>query len=491
MTSLSGAPASDVHGADLPASADVPLVVDVDGTLIASDFLHESLLGYAAAHPWRLAQLPLVLARSGKAGLKHALAGGALDLCTHIPLRQETQALIATAQAQGRPVYLASASDKRLVEGLAVRIGGIAGVLGTEGGQNLAGAAKAAALVARFGQNGFDYVGDAPVDIPVWQAARRVLLVSHSERFEKKVLALFPDAVVVCRSRVAVRDLVRALRPHQWAKNLLVFLAIVAGHHFSPAVLLSGVVAFACFSMTASSAYLVNDLLDLPGDRAHKTKNRRPFASGRVPVSVGVVAAVVLAATAFGLALTLPIGFIEILALYAATTLAYSLVLKRKVMIDVVVLGGLYTLRVLGGLAAIGSHHTPWLLMFSLFLFTALAIVKRCSELMSTPISVGEKVAGRGYRPEDLKVMFPFGAASAYGAVLVFALYISSPEVIPLYTHPVRLWLVCPLLIYWISRMLILAARNELHEDPVVFALSDRVSLATGLCVAAVLAASI
>lgn len=490
---------SDPNGGPTPAPEPgaastvppVPLVVDVDGTLIASDFLHESLLGFVAAHPWRLPQLPLVLAQAGKAGLKQALAGEVPNLYSHIPLRRETEALIEAARAEGRPVFLASASDRRLVEGLAARIGGIAGVLATEGGQNLAGAAKAAALVARFGAKGFDYVGDAPVDIPVWEAARQVLLVSHSDRFERRVLDLFPDAIVVCRSRVALRDLVRSLRPHQWTKNLLVFLAIVAGHHFSPAVLVSGLVAFVCFSMTASSAYLINDLLDLPGDRAHKTKHRRPFAAGSIPVSIGVALSAALAAGAFSLALTLPVAFVEILALYAVTTLAYSVVLKRKVMVDVVVLGTLYTLRVVGGLAAIGANHTPWLLMFSLFLFTALAIVKRCSELMSTPIPVGEKVAGRGYRPEDLKVMFPFGAASAYGAVLVFALYISSPEVVPLYNHPVRLWLVCPLLIYWISRLLILSARNELHEDPVVFALTDRVSLATGVCVAAVLAVSI
>ncbi|MCJ2133645.1 UbiA family prenyltransferase, partial [Methylobacterium sp. J-026] len=295
--------------------------------------------------------------------------------------------------------------------------------------------------------------------------------------------------------RVRPRDIVRALRPHQWAKNALVFVGLVTGHHFDAPSTLESFTAFLCFCMAASSAYLINDLLDLPADRAHPSKSRRPFASGAVPVLYGVVLAALLGAGAFAVSFLLPLKFSLALLIYLVLTLAYSFYLKRRMMIDIVVLGGLYAIRVFGGVAALGLSQTPWLLMFSLFLFTSLAIVKRCSELTATlrNEAPGEKqtLNGRSYGADDLRVLFPLGAAAGYGSVFVFALYMSSPEVAALYTHPNRLWLICPLLIYWVSRMFLLANRNQLHSDPVVYALTDRISLATGACVAAVLAISI
>jgi 4-hydroxybenzoate polyprenyltransferase len=444
-----------------------------------------------ACFPLEAWRLPHWLFVHGKTELKARLAERADPHIDTIPLREETLTLIRDVQAAGRRVYFASASDSHLVENLARRVGGINGVFTTERGINLAGEAKARRLVAEFGEHGFDYLGDARVDFPVWRAARNVLAITHSNGFSRRLVEAFPEARIVATPRVQLRDVVRALRPNQWAKNTLVFLGLVAGHHFSAPSVLAALTAFICFCMAASSAYLINDLLDLPADRAHPRKWRRPFASGGVPIIYGGVLAVLLGGGAFALSFLLPLEFSVVLVVYLVTTLAYSLYLKRKMMIDIVVLGSLYAIRVFGGVAALGLAQTPWLIMFSLFLFTSLAIVKRCSELKANLRSQKTNLAGRGYVTEDLNVLFSFGAAAGYGSVFVFALYLSSPEVRSLYTYPDRLWLICPLLIYWVSRIFIVSSRNELHDDPVVYALNDRISLTTGACVAAVLAISI
>jgi 4-hydroxybenzoate polyprenyltransferase/phosphoserine phosphatase len=472
------------------AGAQVPLVVDVDGTLIKSDILYETALQFMARSPLEIWKLPLWLSR-GKSVLKAELAAFGDHIVDTIPLREETVALIHAAQAEGCPVYLASASDHRLVGRLSERIGGISGVFATEGSTNLAGEAKASRLVKAFGEQGFDYVGDGPVDVPVWRAARRALVVAHSASFERRVLSDFPDARVVTRAPLALRDILRAMRPHQWAKNSLVFLGLVAGHRFSGNEILLTFIAFCCFCMAASSAYILNDLLDLPGDRAHRSKHRRPFASGALPIPFGLALSAALGGAAFALSFTLPTKFSVILLIYMTATLSYSFYFKRKLVADIVVLAGLYTLRVMGGISALGFAQTQWILMFSLFLFGSLAIVKRCSELIAMRAEGKEMSLGRGYRTEDLNVLLSCGAAAGYGAILVFALYLYSPEVRSLYAHPDRLWLICPLLMYWISRIFILSNRNHLHEDPVVFALTDRNSLMTGCCAAAVLAASL
>jgi 4-hydroxybenzoate polyprenyltransferase len=479
-------------GHAVSAARDVPLVVDVDGTLIKTDLLYETALQFVASFPFQIWRLPLWFVRGGKAGLKTNLARYVAPDLSTVPLRDEVLALVETARDGGRKVYLASASVYSQVKALADRIGGIAGVFATDSTINLSGQAKADRLVAEFGLDGYDYVGDAAVDFPVWRSARNALAVVHGRAFERRLLSYFPAAEIVARPKVRVVDIIRALRPHQWAKNTLVFVAIVAGHNFEAKYIIASLIAFVCFCMVASSAYLVNDLLDLPGDRAHPRKRSRPFASGAVPLSYGTILAVFLGVGGFALSLTLPVRFSAILAIYAATTLAYSFVLKRKLMVDIVVLGGLYTLRVLGGLTAIGAPYTQWLLMFSLFLFLSLAVVKRCSELQIS-LQDGSKngLQGRNYRTEDLRVLLPFGAAAAYGSVLIFAMYLSSSEVAALYSYPNRLWLVCPLLIYWLSRLFLLSNRNELHDDPVVFALTDRISLLTGVCVAAVLLISL
>ena len=467
----------------------VPLVVDVDGSLVASNLLHEATLRFIANFPHEIASVPRWIA-AGKSHLKAQLADRVNPGIDTVPLRAEVLDVIREAQAQGRPVFLASASDRRYVDELAERVGGIAGVFGTEAGVNLVGRAKADRMVAAFGEKGYDYIGDSPVDFDVWRSARKPLVVARCDAFADSVMQTFPDAEVISSPRIDLKSCVRALRVQQWAKNVLLFLPMIAGHRLDIATVAATLLGFFCFSFAASSAYIFNDLLDLPGDREHPRKRSRPFAAGAVPIPYGIVMSLGLAAAAFGLSLFLPLRFTGILLLYIASTLAYSLVLKRRVLIDVVTLGGLYTLRVYGGLAATNAYQTQWLLMFSLFLFLSLAIVKRSSEIVTISTAGKTALKGRGYRVADLGVLMPLGAAAGYGAVFVVALYLSSPEVIALYRHPHRMWLICPLLIYWISRILLLSNCGDLHYDPTIFALTDRASWITAACVVVVIAAS-
>lgn len=476
--------------ADTARSAPVPLVVDVDGTLLRTDILHETALQFVARHPfesWRLVTWTL----TGKARLKHALAERVDCGADHLPLNEEVVAAIREAQAEGRPVWLASASHRSQVEAVAARIGGIAGVFASDGTVNLSGARKAARLVEAFGECGFDYAGNGAVDYPVWRAARQALVVGNGG-FAARARRAFPDARHIASPRPRMADYLRSLRMYQWAKNLLVFLPLAAGHTYDARSIERTVLAFVCFCLAASSAYIVNDLLDIPGDREHPRKRTRPFAAGAVPVAHGPPLALLLMAAAFAGTFVLPPWFAAVLSLYVVLTLGYSLLLKRRVLIDVITLGTLYTIRVLGGVAAVGVTQSPWLLMFCLFLFLALAIVKRCSELVRRrEAGEADSLVGRGYRLSDLPVMLALGAASGVGAVLVVSLYITSPEVQRLYVHPERLWLVCPLLLYWIGRVLILSNRDELHDDPLIFAFTDRASWMVGLGAVAVVAAAI
>jgi hypothetical protein len=339
-------------------------------------------LQFIARNPFQAYRLPLWLA-GGKGNLKIQLADRVNPRIETVPLRAEALALIRAAQSVGRPVYLASASDRRYVEELAQRIGGIAGIFGTAFGENLAGQAKADQLVAAFGMKLFDYVGDRPVDFAVWRSARKPLVVAHSASFAAKVLKAFPDAEIVASPRPPLVSYISALRIYQWSKNILIFLPMIAGHRFDLKTITATLFAFLCFCLAASGTYVINDLLDLPGDRDHPRKSSRAFAAGDIPITHGAALAALMMVGAFVISLLLPWRLVGILFLYLICTLGYSLLLKRMILIDVIMLGGLYTVRIYGGLAAIGASQTQWLLMFSLFLFLSLAIVKRCSELVA------------------------------------------------------------------------------------------------------------
>ena len=488
-----------LHIADAPppepaaatgAQPAVPLVVDLDGTLIRSDLLVESFLALMAADPVAAARAVGSL-KEGKAALKAKIADSAdIDVAT-LPYDEVVLAMVREARAQGRETCLVSASDHRYVRAVADHLQLFDTVEGTADGANLSGATKAAHLVDRFGDGGFDYVGDAPVDAAVWAKARRGFVIAPSAALNRKIASAGLTVTSVSERRGRARAYLKAIRPHQWMKNSLIFLPALAGHQFNLAALGACIAAFISFSLCASSVYLLNDLLDLKSDREHARKRNRPFASGRAPLVSGVMLAPALLCGSLVVAAFLPPRFAMVLAGYYALTLAYSLGLKRIMTVDVIALACLYGARIIAGSAATDVMISPWLEALSVFFFLSLALVKRIGELSDRVLAGKGDPSGRGYRLSDLPMVESMGAASGFVAVLVLALYFNSPDVSHLYRAPHRLWALCVITLFWICRMLMKAHRGEMHDDPVVFALRDRTSQACGVVSAVVVAASL
>ena len=469
-------------------SRTAPLVVDVDGSLVAGDLLIEGVLRLVAARPLALFALPFWLT-AGRAALKRRIARAAPVPPPTLVLHPAVLDEIAAARAAGREVWLASAADALVVAPLAEAVGA-AGWFASDGRTNLAGRAKAAALVERFGEKGFDYVGNERRDLAVWARARRAVGVALPARLARELRALDADARLL--PGVAGRRFawLRALRPHQWVKNALVFAPLAAAHATAAESYAVAAALFAALSACASGTYLCNDLLDLPHDRRHPDKRRRPLAAGEAPLLPMLGLGAVLAAGGLAAAFRLSAGAGLSVALYLAVTAAYSLRLKRVVLLDVVTLAGLYVLRVLAGGMAVSIPLSPWFLAFFMFIFLALAVVKRQSELHALRRSGGFVAGGRAWRTDDLPVLAAIGSAAGFASVVVLALYVQSPEVSERYARPEVLWLVCPLLVYWLGRLTLLANRGAVDGDPVVFALRDRTSWLTGLGVLAALAAA-
>jgi 4-hydroxybenzoate polyprenyltransferase len=467
-----------------PGQSAPPLCVDLDGTLLRSDLLLESTLALLAQRPWLLFALPWWLLR-GKAHLKRQVASRVtLDPAT---LPYDERVLDLLRASAGRHRVLCTASDEGLVRPLAEHLGCFDEVMASDGQRNLSGANKARALVQRFGERGFDYAGNGPVDLAVWAHARRALVVNAGP-------ALATAAARRCEVEQhwpaqggGLRAWLRALRLHQWLKNLLVFIPLLASHRFlESGALVASASGFLAFGLCASGVYLLNDLLDLPNDRLHPRKRQRPFAAGTLSLLHGALLAPLLALAGLGLAWWAEPRFAAVLAAYYLLTLGYSLQLKRVVMLDVIVLAALYTVRIIGGTVVIGAALSFWLLAFSMFIFLSLALLKRYTELSAMLAAGRTDAAGRGYTVDDLPLLQSLGASSGYLAVLVLALYINSPESITLYARPQVLWLLCPLMLYWVSRIWVVAHRGGMHDDPVVFAATDRNSQVVGLLCGAI-----
>lgn len=463
-------------------NSSIPLIIDLDGTIVRTDTLIEALLRLVAAHPLLFLKLLPSLLR-GRAAFKRRIAEAVrLDPSTLV-YNEDVTALAREARAAGRQVFLATASDRGVADAVAGHLGLFDGVFASESNVNLKGETKAALLVATFGEAGFDYAGDAEVDRPVWRKARRAIMVLPSARLARQVEAECPDAVAIGRRPSLLaqfRIVAKAMRVHQWAKNVLIFVPVLAAHQATPLTELRALTAFAAFSLCASSVYLLNDLVDLPHDRLHPSKRKRPFASGTLPLSLAPMLIALTLGVGLLLAAFLPIDFLLMLLIYYACTVSYSFVLKRQMVADVLMLAALYTIRVFAGAAATAISVSPWLLAFSMFLFFSLAVVKRQSELTLHLRAGRGEISGRGYLLEDLSMLHSMAASSGYMAVLVMALYINSTDVLALYHSPKALWLLCPVLLFWISRVLMLSHRGRMNDDPVVFALTDRVSLLTG-----------
>jgi 4-hydroxybenzoate polyprenyltransferase len=474
---------TDLNVLQSPVAAQVerPLCVDLDGTLVKSDTFFDSLMVLARRDPLALLSAPL-WAIQGKAHLKSQVASRvALDV-THLPYNRPLLDYLRDEHAAGRKLYLATGADRSLAERVAAHLGIFDEVMASDGAVNLTGNNKLRHLEQRFAPRGFDYIGNALPDLPLLKSAQGAMLANPDLRLNSALKSrnIPVSRRFLDRSPIPIA-LAKALRLHQWAKNLLVFLPLLLAHHIRPASVLIAVTAFFCFSFIASATYIFNDLLDLEADRVHLNKRKRAFAAGDLSVTAGVSISFLLAAVSLTMAAYLPPKFLIFLLLYLVTTLAYSLVFKRIVLVDVVILSGLYTVRMVAGAAATNTKISPWLAAFSIFFFLSLAMVKRFSELQNLLARGVNPTSARGYFLSDIEQVRSFGTASAYASIVIFALYINGNDVSALYHHPGRMWLITPLMILWVSRVWLLASRGLLDEDPVVFALQDRMSLLLGL----------
>ena len=467
-----------------------PLVVDMDGSLLRTDSLHEAVAA-GLRHPRRLLRAAGALVTGGKAPMKRALSAYDVDL-TRAPLRPAVRELIAKRKAAGDLVVLATGADVGLARQIAARVP-VDDVLASDGAVNLTGGAKAATLVERFGENGFDYVGDSRADLAVWSHAHdRYLATSRAQGVPSWAQTVAFDAVLRDEAPPRVRTWLRALRVHQSAKNILIFLPLIAAHEFTDfRGILSAMGAFIAFSLMAFSVYLVNDSLDLAADRSHPTKHRRPIAAGWISpaTAIGVSAALTIAALL--LASVLGGAFLAVLVVYFITTTAYSFRLKRIAVVDIVVLALLYMIRIVAGAVVTQIPLSFWFTAVTLFLFLSLALVKRYAEAHESRTGSG-KIAGRGYSGDDVSAILALGSATGVGAVLLSAIYIQSDTVASIYPSPSALWLIIPIAFYWVANLWMKAGRGLMHDDPLVFAFKDRASLiAAGLLVLTFVAASL
>lgn len=466
------------------------LIIDLDHTLINSDLLYESIFKIIKKNPIYIVLIPFWLLR-GRSYLKHKMAENVRIDPSKLNYNQGVLDYMNKKINEGFDVYLVSASNEKFVKQIAEYIGRFKGYKGSTISHNLKGRRKAEYLNSKYAQ-GFIYVGDSKSDYAVWQYNSKAVPVG-GRSFIKKVENKFEvEHSILSEKASSIQLFLKAIRVHQWAKNTLLFLPLLLSHKYSDISLLHSTIgAFFAFSFCASSVYVLNDLLDLDADRAHHRKKNRPFASGQLSLLIGMILVPNLLLLSAILALQVTIDFQVTLLIYYFLTLAYSLKLKSLVLWDVMILAILFTLRIFAGAAATGIEISEWFLGFSIFFFLGLAFVKRVAELVHLK-TIGQKAAeGRGYQVTDFTALTSIGISSGMISVLVFVLYLNSENVLSLYANTKYLWLIGVCLIFWISRIWLLTLRNQMHDDPVVFALKDKVSYFLGLVVAIIFYISI
>lgn len=485
--SFSAASNEDTARAGVKPSArtGIPLCVDLDGTLLKTDLLLESFLALAKRNPihvfncfwWML---------HGKARLKAEIARRVnLDMSL-LPYNLAVRAFLEGEMRKGRQLYLCTAADRHLANKVAGHLGLFQEVLASDGHNNLSGARKAELLREKFRESGFDYCGNSHADIPIWKYAQQAIIVGpKASRIARAAAAVNRNTIHFEHDGFSIVHALKAMRVYQWVKNTLIFVPLLTSHLFTQIdYIWPSAVAFLSFSLCASSAYLLNDMLDLEADRRHARKRERPFASGRLPLAAGLWLTSGLLAAGLGMALLLPFKFMLVLASYYALTLAYSFALKKMLLVDVFALATLYTSRIVAGGAATGIPLSSWLILFSITLFLSLAFIKRYSELSSKLEDGEQSAAGRGYLTKDLNILSTFGTSSGYIAVIIMAIYLNDPHTRLMYSHRSGLWGVFALMMFWVSWMWMNAYQGKMTDDPIVFALKNRISLvAIGLIV--------
>ena len=466
-----------------------PLVVDLDGTLIHTDMLHEHALRLLRDRPLDVLRIPAWLSQ-GKAALKQRLARLIQVDPALLPYNEPLLAWLRDQRRAGRTLVLCTASDRTVADAIAAHLGLFDDVIASDGVTNLAGAHKAEHLVSRFGAQGFDYAGNSHADLAVWAKARHAIVVGASAGLLARARAVATVEWALPPQPAGPAFWRRALRIHQWMKNLLLFVPLFASHEIGRLDDWQALgMAFLAFSLCASSVYIANDLFDLESDRLHPRKRGRPFAAGLLPAWQGVLAAPLLLALGLSIGWLVGEAFLVRLAIYFLLTCAYSWFFKRQVLVDCVVLALLYTMRIVAGAAAVSVEPSFWLLSFSVFLFLSLAFVKRYAEL-AVQAQIGRDGAhGRGYRTTDLGLVQTMGVGAAYAAVMVLALYLNSDSVVRLYRTPAAIWGAVLVMLFWVNWMWLQTHRGRMDDDPLVFAVKDPTSLVSGALFAAAMAA--
>ncbi|WP_033927443.1 UbiA family prenyltransferase [Sphingomonas sp. 35-24ZXX] len=456
--------------------AKLTLVVDLDDTLISTDTLLENFW-LAWSVQWRTPIEALKTLAKGKLALKQKLHDISAIDPARLPYNPDVLDVITQWRSRGGRVALVTGATQQMADAVAEHLGIFDAAHGSCDGINLTGAKKAQFLDATFGPAGYSYIGDAPADLAIWQGAAGAITLNSSKAFQARVETLVADAIHLPARKAAVSDYLEAMRPHQWLKNVLVFLPMLAAHRLDLVTALQAVLGFVAFSLVASATYILNDLLDLSADRAHPRKCQRPFASGRIRLIHGTWMIPALAILGALVALAGGLELFAVLVAYTMLTVLYSVKLKRLAMIDICALATLYTLRILAGSAATGVPSSLWLLAFATFFFFSLAAVKRYAELVDGVASGRAMATGRGYHVDDRSIVANIMVSSGLISILVLALYANSEPVQKLYHYPEFLWGVCLVLLYWTNRVALLTHRGEMHDDPVVFAMRDRTSL--------------
>jgi 4-hydroxybenzoate polyprenyltransferase len=502
----SGDPAGEsAERAGHPAGT-LPLCVDLDGTLVKSDTLVDSVLALVRQNPRALFRIPGWLAQ-GKAAFKRHVTGAVSIDVAALPYNKPLLEFLYREQAAGREIWLATAADRTLAERVAAHQAIFRGVLASDGAHNLAGDNKLQAFRQKFGAR-FSYIGNARPDLPILRGCVQPMVANPDAALMAGLRSAHVVPAHIFRDEIpAGKAWLKAIRLHQWAKNALIFLPLLLAHAWKSAhpagPVLGAAIAFLAFGLCASATYIVNDLLDIEADRRHHSKRKRPFAAGNLPAISGVGVLLAFLAASLALMLLLPVVVARVgaplefplrpllwLAIYAVTTTAYSFALKRVVLVDVIVLSLLYTIRIFAGGAASGVPVSKSLGEFSVFFFLSLAFVKRFAELESLRLREQAPSNGRGYLLSDIEQLRSFGTAAAFASVVVLMLYISSLNA-ELYRHAERLWLLLPVFLLWVMQLWLLASRGDLNEDPVVYAITDKRSLLLGVLVFAVVASAI
>jgi len=455
----------------------IPLVVDLDGTLVKTDLFFEAAFVFIRKHPLNIFRLCLWMLK-GKAYCK-AMVAAVVDLnVQQLPFQNEFLEFLEGEKAKGRRLVLATAADEKYALQIAEHITVFDDVLASSENYNMAGTNKAKKLIELFGEKGFDYAGNAKVDVKVWKHVQNAIVVNPFRGVLKRAKS-FATITQVFDDRPSsyIKTLLQQLRVHQWVKNVLIIVPWLLGREFLDFTSLTSlIIAFFAFSICASAVYVLNDLVDIENDREHSKKRFRPLAAGNFPVTQAFALIPILLIAAFFLGSFVSWEFMVILAIYLVLTSLYSFWIKRLVLIDVIMLAILYTVRIIAGAVALREIPSFWILALSMGLFLSLAIMKRYTELRELRIKGKLQTKGRGYHTDDLELLLPFGAASSYGAVVILALYINSEQVVGKYSQPEFIWLLCLFLLYWTTRAWLLAYRGEMNSDPIVFALQDRAS---------------